>query len=286
MKINNFTSISPNNLSSKGLNVKVDFKEILVKTVLRARKKLRRNRLKKRILKHRAQLWDQRLAFETGHVSFFDRNALLALLFGVSSLSLHYVNGRSLAKYGRASFIQNLPVQKRIGKKSPGAFIKHRDRERVRRYKYSAVQIRNIIRAAYVGFYIKNPTLITQLLAYALPKLQRNRKETKFLRFIIKLVKVRSASRWEALGIKLEFQGRVNRWRRTKCMQSSYGLIPGVVFSSRIEYGSSQSITRKGARSVRLWVVYKPIFKNDLKIALKDYAWYSIKAQNTKILDK
>jgi len=283
MKATNFSS-APNNFSE--LSTKVDFKEILVKTLLRARKKIRRNRLKKRIIKHRAQIWDQRLAFETGHISFFDRNILLAIFLGAASLSLHYVNGISFAKYGRASYIQTLPIEKQIGKKSPSSFIKHLDRERVRRYKYSAVQIRNIIRAAYVGFYAKNPTLITQLLAYALPKLQRNRKETKFLRFRIKLVKVRSASRWEILGIKLEFQGRVNRWRRTKCIQASYGLIPNVVFSSRIEYGSSQSITRKGARSVRLWVVYKPLFKNDLEIALKHYAQYSIKIQNLKLLEK
>jgi ribosomal protein S3 len=268
------------------LSTKVDFKHILTKTLLRARKKLRRSRLKKRILKHRAYIWDQRLAFETGHISFFDRNSLLSLFLGSSSLGLHYINGVALVKYGRASHIQNLPIEKRIGKKSPSAFIKHLDRERVRRYKYSAVQIRNIIRAAYIGFYLKNPTLVAQLLAYALPKLQRNRKETKFLRFMRKLAKVISASRWEILGIKLEFQGRVNRWRRTKCMQASYGLIPGVTFSSRIEYGSSQSITRKGAISVRLWIVYKSIFKNDLQTALNDYAQYSIRAQNTNLLDK
>lgn len=270
--------------SPLGATVKVDFNQILTKTLLRARKKLRRNRLKKRTIKHQARLWDQRLAFETGHTSFFDRNSFLALFLNTESLSLHYINARALTKYGRAAYIQNLPIEKRISKKSPSAFVKHLDREIVRRYKYSAVQIRNIIRAAYVGFYIKNPTLITQLLAYALPKLPRNRKETKFLRFRIKLAKVRSASRWEILGIKLEFQGRVNRWRRTKCMQASYGLIPSVTFVSRIEYGSSQSITRKGARAIRLWIVYKPVFGKDLKIALKQYIIYSIKAQNLKSL--
>lgn len=272
--------------TSKSLNAKIDFKLILTKIKLRLRKKLRRNRLKKRLLKHRALLWDQRLAREHAPFSFFDRTNFLALLIGVNSLSLHYINGLALAKYGRAVYIRSLPLEKRVGKKSPSSFIKHLDRERVRRYKYSAVQIRNIIRAAYVGFYIKNPTLVTQLLAYALPKLQRNRKETKFLRFIIKLVKVLSASRWEILGMKLEFQGRVNRWRRTKCIKTSYGLIPNVIFSSRIEYGSCQSITRKGALSIRLWIVYKPIFKHDLRKALQAYVNYSSMHQNLKLLKK
>jgi hypothetical protein len=260
----------------------LDFKIILTKVKLRLRKKLRRNRLKSRLLKHRAKLWDQRLAIEHNSFSFFDRNTLLALFRGVDTLTLHYINGLSLAKYGGSLHTRSLPDEKQVGKKSPSAFIKHLDREIVRRYKYSAVQIRNIIRAAYVGFYVKNPTLVSSLLSYALPKLQRNRKETKFLRFRIKLVKVLSASRWEILGIKLEFQGRVNRWRRTKCRKTSYGLVPSTVFSSRIEYGASQSITRKGALSIRLWIAYKPVFTQDLQKALISYATYSIKSPNLK----
>ena len=262
----------------------LDFKLILTKVKLRLRKKLRRNRLKVRLLKHRAKLWDQRLARSHSPISFFDRNHLLAIFRGVSTLTLHYINGLSLAKYGGSIYTRSLPEEKQVGKKSPSAFIKHLDREIVRRYKYSAVQIRNIVRAAYVGFYIKNPTLVVHLLSYALPKLQRNRKETKFLRFRIKLVKVLSASRWEMLGIKLEFQGRVNRWRRTKCIKTSYGLVPNTVFSSRIEYGVSQSITRKGALSVRLWIAYKPIFTQDLEKSLKAYAKYSVRHQTLKTI--
>lgn len=262
----------------------IDFNQILTQSILRSRIKTRRKRLSKmRSFKRRSRVWDQRLSWEKSPPSFLDRRELLTLLLGANSLSLHYVNGRSLTKYGQSRNTQALSPEKRIGKTSPSSFLKQLNLERIRRYKYSAVQIPNIIRAAYVGFYLKNPTLVTQLMAHALPKLQRNRKETKFLRFLRKLAKVVSAARWERLGIKLEFQGRVNRWRRTKRVQAVYGLIPSVVFSSRIEYGSSQAITRKGALAIRLWVVYKPSFKNELEAAFRSYAEYSLVkfSQNT-----
>jgi hypothetical protein len=48
-------------------------------------------------------------------------------------------------------------------------------------------------------------------MAFQLAKLPRNRKETNFVRFLIKVIKTFAAERKEILGLRIRFKGRVNR---------------------------------------------------------------------------
>ena len=59
--------------------------------------------------------------------------------------------------------------------------------------------------------YLKKATFLVSFFSFVLAKLPRNRKETQFLRFLIKLVKIFSTHRKEMLGLRIRFQGRVNR---------------------------------------------------------------------------
>jgi ribosomal protein S3 len=78
------------------------------------------------------------------------------------------------------------------------------------------------------------------------------------------------------IGVKIEFKGRINRWRRTKILRGVGGLLPSLYdYKTKVEYGSSKSITRKGALGIRLWFCYKSYFTTILRRAILKYFLYS-----------
>lgn len=85
------------------------------------------------------------------------------------------------------------------------------ERERNSRFQFAAIYVRDLVRVSFASRYLKKAGFLAQFYAYALSNLPRNRKETQFLRFLRKLLKVFSAQRKERLGIRIRFQGRVNR---------------------------------------------------------------------------
>jgi hypothetical protein len=81
----------------------------------------------------------------------------------------------------------------------------------INRYKYVAIYIKDLIRISFISLYMKNPTFLAKFVAFQLSKLPRNRKETKFIRFTTKVIKIFTAQRKEMLGMRIKFKGRVNR---------------------------------------------------------------------------
>lgn len=144
-------------------------------------------------------------------------------------------------------------------------FLEGIEKERTLRYRYTAIYIKDRIRVSFIGFYYKHAQLVREFFAFVLKKLPRNRKETKFIRFIIKLRKVFSAQRKEIVGFRVRFQGRINRWRRTKHIVGQKGMLPLHTFDTQIAYGRAQSIPRKGAFGRRLWIAYRAFFINSYK---------------------
>lgn len=90
-------------------------------------------------------------------------------------------------------------------------FLRHLEQERSGRFQYVAVQIPDLLRVSFACIYFKKPAVLANLFAQTLSSLPRNRKETQFLRFLRKVVKVFSAQRTERLGVRVRFKGRVNR---------------------------------------------------------------------------
>ncbi len=115
-----------------------------------------------------------------------------------------------------------------------------------------ASNIPDLARFSFICIYFKKPSALSKIFAIGLSSLPRNRKETQFLRFLIKLIKVFSSQRRERLGVRIRFKGRVNRWRRTKYVNGDKGKLPFYTYSSRIEIGESQAITRKGTLGIRI----------------------------------
>lgn len=159
--------------------------------------------------------------------------------------------------------------------KSSYRFLQNIDREMVSRYKYVAVYIQDFVRVGFIALFLKKPTFLAQFMALQIEKLPRNRKETKMVRFLIKVVKVFAAQRREVVGLRMVFKGRVNRWRRTKQIVGERGVLPFQSVSTRIEFGSAKAITRKGALGIRLWICYMPIFARELRKLFLDYVEYS-----------
>lgn len=149
--------------------------------------------------------------------------------------------------------------------KNSARFLYAINKERLSRYRYIGVFIQDLIRLGFISFYCKYSQLLVGFFAFTLSKLPRNRKETKFLRFLIKLVKVFAAQRKEVTGIRVRFQGRVNRWRRTKHILAQKGVLPLHTYRTRFSYGWAQSITRKGTFGRHLWIAYDPNFIRSYK---------------------
>lgn len=159
--------------------------------------------------------------------------------------------------------------------KSSQRFLQNIDREMVSRYKYVAVYIQDFVRVSFIALFLKKPTFLAQFIALQISKLPRNRKETKMLRFLIKVVKVFAAQRREVVGLRIAFKGRVNRWRRTKQIVGEKGILPLQSINTRIEFGSAKAITRKGTLGIRFWICYNPVFRRELRKSFLDYIEYS-----------
>jgi len=137
-------------------------------------------------------------------------NKMLNLLLN-AKVQIFYINALALAKFGFLlekqkgnSFLQNLSV-------NPTKFLNNLDREMISKYKYIGVYIKDLIRVCFIALFFKKPAFLAKFIAFQISVLPKNRRETSFVRFLIKVVKTLAAEREEILGLRLKFKGRVNR---------------------------------------------------------------------------
>lgn len=217
----------------------------------------------------------QIISFLTGFsISFFRMNSLAHTRFAFDSNLIKKVSSEKIYKLSKAALTNALlkKVKKtRKKKKSSGHFLNKIQKERQSRYKYIGIYIKDLVRISFRALYSKYAQLLINFFAFSLSKLPRNRKETKFIRFLVKLVKVFSTQRKEMIGIRLRFQGRMNRWRRTKHIVGQKGTLPLHSYSTHLSYGIAQAITRKGAFGRRLWIAYDATFFNSYKKTLFNF---------------
>lgn len=186
-------------------------------------------------------------------------------------VKIFFINALSLSKY---AFNYEREIDDRA-KRSPTIFLQNIDRDMINKFKYVAVYIKDLIRVCFIGMFLKKATFMAKFIAFQIAKLPKNRKETSFIRFIIKVVKTFAAERQEILGLRIKFRGRVNRWRRTKSIIGERGIIPLHTINNRIEFGSAQAVNKKGAIGVRIWIRYKLSFSTLIKESTLKYFAYS-----------
>ena len=155
--------------------------------------------------------------------------------------------------------------------KKSAEFLSQFERKIEARYRYVAIYIKDLVRITFFCIYLKKADFIANFYASLLSKLPRKRKETKLIIFFVKILKIFSSQRIERIAIRLRFQGRLNRWRRTKAIVGQKGFLEYYSYKSRIEFGIGQAITRKGAQGIRIWLCYDLKFKLILKKAIFNY---------------
>jgi hypothetical protein len=94
---------------------------------------------------------------------------------------------------------------------NPNFFLSLFDRDLINRYKYIGIYIKDLVRVAFLSVFFKKPSFLAKFVAFQLVKLPKNRKETAFIRFLIKTIRTFGAGRKEILGVRVKFKGRVNR---------------------------------------------------------------------------
>ena len=179
---------------------------------------------------------------------------LISLIFGFK-INIYFINALSFTRFD--FHLKQEQKRKLLRKKrSSLLFINQLEREFIQRYKFVANYLQDFARIGFISLYTKDLSFLVKFIAFQISHLQKNRKETKLIRFIIKAIKIFSAQRQEVLGLKVEFKGRVNRWRRTKIIKGKRGVIPYNSYATRLEYATATAVTRKGALGIRLWVYY------------------------------
>ena len=184
-------------------------------------------------------------------------------------VDLFFINALALTKFSFKNERFDSPNN------NPNTFLSILDRDFINKYKYVGIYIKDLVRVAFISIFFKKPSFLAKFIAFQLSKLPRNRKETNFIRFLIKVIKTFAAERKEILGIRIRFKGRVNRWRRTKFILSTRGTLPLQTISERIEQGTSQAVNKKGAVGIRIWLRYKQSFSFTLKDHILKYIQYS-----------
>lgn len=190
-----------------------------------------------------------------------------------SNFSFYKLNALSITRF-QFEIARNERNQKK-GKlkktKKSALFLNELERKMSIRYRYVAIYIKDLVRITFFCMYLKNVNFMVKFYCFLLSKLPRNRKETKLIKFFITILKIFSSQRSERIAIRLRFQGRVNRWRRTKNITGQKGYLEYYSYKSRIEFGIGQAITRKGTQGIRIWLCYNSYFKKSLKQSIFDY---------------
>ena len=213
----------------------------------------------------------KRITFSNESFNYKQNVELISLLFGYK-INVYFINALSLTRF---EYHLQLNKKKKEGllhqKKSSVTFINKLERDFVKRYKFVANYLQDFARVGFIALYTKDLSFLVKFVAFQIAHLQKNRKETKLVRFISKAIKVFSAQREEVIALKVQVKGRVNRWRRTKIITARRGVIPYNTYATRLEYATATSVTRKGALGIRLWVYFNQLFNSRINKGFKAY---------------
>lgn len=222
--------------------------------------------------------WVENKIILNGRILPFKEKKLLLSSWLGTPVDIFFINALSFTKFAFKFERLSSP------KNNPNSFLSVLDRDFINKYKYIGIYIKDLVRIALIAMLFKKPSFLAKFVAFQLAKLPKNRKETSFIRFLIKVIKTLGAERREILGVRIKFKGRVNRWRRTKFIIGTRGYLPLQSIKERIEQGTAQAINRKGAVGIRIWVRYRNSFRIQLRNHIFQYIKYSrlLNARNSK----
>jgi len=136
--------------------------------------------------------------------------SLLSFIRG-THFSLYQVNARSLTRF---VFDQQAKIIAKHRGAQPKQSKNYRfllEQRLISRFRYVGVYIKDLIRVTYLSIFFKKASFIASFYAFTLGKLPRNRKELKYVYFLINLFKIFTVQNKEIVGVRIRIQGRLNR---------------------------------------------------------------------------
>jgi len=85
------------------------------------------------------------------------------------------------------------------------------EKARLARYGNTAIYVKDLVRISFCALFYKKIESLVSFFVYILGKLPNNIKETIYIKFLIKLMKILAKQRTEITGLRFKLQGRINR---------------------------------------------------------------------------
>ena len=113
----------------------------------------------------------------------------LASFITHSNFTFYQINALSLTRFIFDREIKDAKNHIGSKRKLSQSYLNSRERERVSRYRYVGIYMKDLIRVCFFSMYLKKADFLATFFAFTISKLPRNRKELKFVHFLIKLLK-------------------------------------------------------------------------------------------------
>lgn len=158
-------------------------------------------------------------------------------------------------------------------------------RQMISFYRYDVKLINDSINVIFITLILKQPQFLAQFIGYQLRKTPRNYRLNKIIQFLNQTITSVVKNRKEILGCRIQFKGRLGgrRSRRARKMQFiNEGIMPLHTYTSKIEYGEAQGITKFGVVGIKVWLCYESNFNHTLQKDLLIYFGYKLKHKRNK----
>jgi len=157
--------------------------------------------------------------------------------------------------------------------------LKKRFNKKWSRIQFLGMDLMNI---AQYSLYFKNVKLLAHLISYQLTFLPKNKRQTSFLKYLSKIIFNFKGEFKEIIGLKIQFKGRFNKWKRTKKWIAQAGNLLVQSYNTYIDYSCVKGLVKKGIFSIRIWLQFKKNSKFTIKKNLINFFQYSVFKQKFK----
>ena len=130
-----------------------------------------------------------------------------------SQFTFYQINALSLARYAFDSSIKTAQKTGGLRKKLKfsNKFLESYERELISRFRGAGLYFKDRVRMSFIAMYLKKADFLATFFAQSISKLPRSHKELKYVRFLIQVLKIAASQNSSILGVRIRFQGRLNR---------------------------------------------------------------------------
>ena len=272
---NNILKLNNKNISNNILNI-VNSKNFLVN--------IKKNKLNNNKINNSLNI--KKLKYKNIN---FNQNSFKKMLNILTKFNteLYFFNIKSLFNFKNLlldkSLVFNIQKQKTKRYFDIMNKLKKRFNKKWSRIQFLGMDLMNI---AQYSLYFKNVKLLAHLISYQLTFLPKNKRQTSFLKYLSKIIFNFKGEFKEIIGLKIQFKGRFNKWKRTKKWIAQAGNLLVQSYNTYIDYSCVKGLVKKGIFSIRIWLQFKKNSKFTIKKNLMNFFQYSVFKQKFKNKNK